>query len=83
MTDGVNNSGFIEPQTASDIAQQYGIKVYTIGIGSNGMAHKKIWNTTQKKTMIFQLFGHTKMAHKKDDFFGSKIHINRQKMFLK
>ena len=38
MTDGVNNAGFIEPQTASDIAQQYGIKVYTIGIGSNGMA---------------------------------------------
>ena len=38
MTDGVNNAGFIEPQTASDIAQQYGIKVYTVGIGSNGMA---------------------------------------------
>jgi len=38
MTDGVNNAGFIEPETASDIAQQYGIKVYTIGIGSNGMA---------------------------------------------
>jgi Ca-activated chloride channel family protein len=28
MTDGVNNAGFIEPDTASDIAQQYGIKVY-------------------------------------------------------
>ncbi len=38
LTDGVNNAGFIEPETASDIAQQYGIKVYTIGIGSNGMA---------------------------------------------
>ena len=38
MTDGVNNSGFIEPETASDIAKEYGIKVYTIGIGSNGMA---------------------------------------------
>ena len=38
MTDGVNNAGFIEPDTASDIARQYGIKVYTIGIGSNGMA---------------------------------------------
>jgi len=38
MTDGVNNAGFIEPETASDIAQQYGIKVYTIGIGTNGMA---------------------------------------------
>ncbi len=38
LTDGVNNSGFIEPETASDIARQYGIKVYTIGIGTNGMA---------------------------------------------
>ncbi len=38
MTDGVNNSGFIEPETASDIAKEYGIKVYTIGIGTNGMA---------------------------------------------
>ena len=38
MTDGVNNSGFIEPETASDIAREFGIKVYTIGIGTNGMA---------------------------------------------
>ncbi|WP_338408409.1 VWA domain-containing protein [uncultured Flavobacterium sp.] len=38
MTDGVNNAGFIEPETAADIAKQYGIKVYTIGIGTNGMA---------------------------------------------
>ena len=38
LTDGVNNAGFIEPETASDIAEQYGIKVYTIGIGTNGMA---------------------------------------------
>lgn len=38
MTDGVNNTGFIEPETASDIARQFGIKVYTIGIGTKGMA---------------------------------------------
>ncbi len=38
MTDGVNNAGFIEPETAADIAKEYGIKVYTIGIGTNGMA---------------------------------------------
>ncbi|NRT12303.1 VWA domain-containing protein [Flavobacterium sp. 14A] len=38
LTDGVNNAGFIEPETAADIARQYGIKVYTIGIGTNGMA---------------------------------------------
>jgi Ca-activated chloride channel family protein len=38
LTDGVNNAGFIEPEMASDIAKQYGIKVYTVGIGTNGMA---------------------------------------------
>ncbi|TBX71144.1 VWA domain-containing protein [Flavobacterium silvisoli] len=38
MTDGVNNAGFIEPETASQIAKEYGIKVYTIGIGTNGDA---------------------------------------------
>jgi len=38
MTDGENNSGFLEPRTAAEIAKEYGIKVYTIGIGTNGMA---------------------------------------------
>lgn len=38
MTDGVNNQGFIEPKTASELAQNYNIKVYTMGIGTNGMA---------------------------------------------
>jgi Ca-activated chloride channel homolog len=38
MTDGVNNAGFIEPVSASEIAKQFGIKVYTIGIGTNGNA---------------------------------------------
>jgi Ca-activated chloride channel family protein len=38
LTDGVNNAGFIEPETASNIAKEFGIKVYTIGLGSNGMA---------------------------------------------
>lgn len=38
LTDGVNNTGQIDPQTASQLAVEYGIKVYTIGIGSNGMA---------------------------------------------
>ncbi len=38
LTDGVNNSGFIDPKTASELAKEFGIKVYTIGVGSNGMA---------------------------------------------
>lgn len=38
MTDGVNNKGLIDPLTACDIAMQYGVRVYTIGIGTNGQA---------------------------------------------
>ncbi|WP_223033581.1 vWA domain-containing protein [Hanstruepera marina] len=38
LTDGVNNTGFIDPKIASELAVEYGIKVYTIGLGTNGMA---------------------------------------------
>ena len=38
LTDGVNNSGFIDPKIASELAKEYGVKVYTIGLGTNGMA---------------------------------------------
>jgi Ca-activated chloride channel family protein len=38
LTDGVNNTGFIEPKTAADLAVEYGIKIYSIGVGSQGMA---------------------------------------------
>ena len=38
LTDGVNNSGEISPETACEIAKTYGIRVYTIGVGANGTA---------------------------------------------
>ncbi|SKB50033.1 Ca-activated chloride channel family protein [Salegentibacter holothuriorum] len=38
LTDGVNNSGFIDPKIASELAVEFGIKTYTIGVGSNGNA---------------------------------------------
>jgi len=38
LTDGVNNAGFIDPKIASELAVEYKIKVYTIGLGSNGVA---------------------------------------------
>jgi len=34
LTDGVNNAGEIDPQTAAELARSYGIKVYCIGVGS-------------------------------------------------
>ena len=38
MTDGVNNTGVIDPLSAAELAKEYGIRVYTIGIGTNGKA---------------------------------------------
>ena len=38
LTDGVNNTGFVDPKTAAGLAQSFGIKTYTIGLGSNGSA---------------------------------------------
>lgn len=38
LTDGVNNAGEIAPQTAAEIAKSQGIRVYTIGVGTIGMA---------------------------------------------
>ena len=38
LTDGVSNSGSINPNIASELAVEFGIKVYTIGLGTNGMA---------------------------------------------
>ena len=38
LTDGVNNSGEVAPKMAAEIAKTYGIRVYTIGVGKEGMA---------------------------------------------
>jgi Ca-activated chloride channel family protein len=38
LTDGSNNSGSIPPITAAEIAREFGIRVYTVGVGSNGTA---------------------------------------------
>lgn len=38
LTDGTNNRGQISPNTAADIAKTFGIRVYTIGVGTNGTA---------------------------------------------
>ncbi|MBR6813494.1 MAG: VWA domain-containing protein, partial [Tidjanibacter sp.] len=44
LTDGVNNSGQIAPLTAAEIAKGYGIKVYTIGVGTRGMAPYPVYD---------------------------------------
>jgi Ca-activated chloride channel homolog len=55
LTDGVNNAGFIEPETASQISRDFGIKVYTIGIGSNGMAEFPYAYAPNGKGFLFKM----------------------------
>ncbi len=38
LTDGTNNTGVVDPLTAAEIAKTFGIRVYTIGVGTKGMA---------------------------------------------
>jgi len=42
LTDGVNNQGYIEPETAMEIATEFDVKVYTIGVGTNGLAQSPV-----------------------------------------
>ncbi|MBI4930241.1 MAG: VWA domain-containing protein [Bacteroidetes bacterium] len=42
LTDGVNNMGAVAPQTAADIAKAFGIRVYTIGVGTQGKAYAPV-----------------------------------------
>lgn len=55
LTDGVNNRGEITPQMASEIAKTYGIRVYTIGVGANGMAPYPVmtpWGVDIQKVQV-------------------------------
>lgn len=38
VTDGVNNSGEVDPLTAADIAKTFGVKIYSVGVGTYGQA---------------------------------------------
>lgn len=42
ITDGSNNTGVVAPLNAAEVAKELGIRVYTIGIGSNGMAEMPV-----------------------------------------
>lgn len=55
LTDGTNNAGDVQPSTAAQIAKQKGIKIYTIGVGTNGsiqIADPYGFSTTTMETKI-------------------------------
>ena len=57
LTDGVNNTGLIDPSTALEIAKRYKVRVYTIGVGSQGQAPYPVQTPfgTQKQMMPVQI----------------------------
>lgn len=55
LTDGVNNSGEIAPETAAEIAKTYNVRVYTIGVGANGEAPYPVmtpWGVEVRKVPV-------------------------------
>ncbi len=57
LTDGVNNAGSVDPMSAAEIAKLYGVRVYTIGIGSRGYAPYPVQTAfgTQMQQMKVQI----------------------------
>lgn len=59
LTDGVNNAGQIAPMSAAEIAAEYGIRVYTIGVGKKGYApypaYVDAWGNTRYQQMKVEI----------------------------
>lgn len=58
LTDGVNNAGQVSPATAADIAAEFGIRVYTIGVGSRGTAPypvQDVWGSVRYVPMQVEI----------------------------
>lgn len=45
LTDGVNNSGQVEPLKAAELAAAYGVKIYTIGLGADELLQRSFFGT--------------------------------------
>jgi len=77
LTDGSNNRGDISPMTAAEIAKSFGIRVYTIGVGTTGTARYplSVGNATQYVNLPVEIDELTLkgIAHATDaDFYRAK-----------
>lgn len=54
LTDGMNNAGYIQPDMAVNLAKEFGIKVYTIGVGTRGQAYAPV-SRDRRGSFIFRL----------------------------
>jgi len=55
LTDGENTTGLVDPTQAATLAENLGIKVYTIGLGTNGMAQMPVAKNPLTGKLIYEL----------------------------
>jgi Ca-activated chloride channel family protein len=83
LTDGVNNQGAVDPLTAAELARAFDIRVYTVGVGSQGMAPYPVidnWGRTHYQNMPVEIDEET--LQKIADLTGGKYFraINNEKL---
>lgn len=88
LTDGVNNQGAVDPQSAAEIAALYNIRLYTIGVGTHGLApypFKDQFGRTHYQNVPVELDEQllTNMAHSTTDgqYFRATNKSSLQKIF--
>ena len=88
LTDGVNNQGAVDPQSAAEIAALYNIRLYTIGVGIHGLApypFKDQFGRTRYQNVPVELDEQllTNMAHSTNDgqYFRATNKSSLQKIF--
>jgi Ca-activated chloride channel family protein len=54
LTDGSNNTGIVSPMTAADVAKEMGVRIYTVGVGTNGNAPSPVIDVFNRLTFVNQ-----------------------------
>lgn len=87
LTDGVNNGGLIDPNTAKEIAKAFGVKVYTIGVGTDGYAPVQVKDafgnitTQQQKVTIDEKLLNEIAVETGGKYFRAKNNANLKSIY--
>lgn len=72
LTDGDNNAGSVSPETAAEIAKTYGVRVYTIAVGTRGMAKYPVQTPFGMTTQLMKVDVNEPLLTKIADITGGK-----------
>ncbi len=74
LTDGVNNRGSVDPLTAAQIAEEFGVKVYTIGVGTHGMAPYPVQTPLGMQTQMMKVEIDEKLMEQISNMTGGRYY---------